>query len=210
MNTNEIYCGDSLSLIPQLDLKSNLIILHPPDLSDTGHTIDEYLGFLRCVYLECWSKLDDNGMLVSINTDRKMKGIFAKHHEIMKIMDGKHLINYKIWAKSLKGNLFIPTFAHCLFYAKGQTTNNRQLDFMPDVWLIPQEKVRNYPGKDNFPYALIERILKNHSKEGDLVLDPFAGSGTTLVCAQNLKRLYVGFELNPAFVSLTKSRLQIY
>lgn len=45
------------------------------------------------------------------------------------------------------------------------------------------------------------------TRPGDLVLDPFAGSGTTLVAARNLQRKYVGIELNAEYVALAEQRL---
>jgi DNA modification methylase len=57
------------------------------------------------------------------------------------------------------------------------------------------------------PEKLIERIVKASSNEGDLVLDPFAGVGTTLAVCKKLKRNFIGFELNPDFVSIIKERI---
>lgn len=57
------------------------------------------------------------------------------------------------------------------------------------------------------PEKLIERIIKASSNEGDIVLDPFTGVGTTLVVCQKLKRNFIGFELNQDFVEITNERL---
>ena len=51
-----------------------------------------------------------------------------------------------------------------------------------------------------YPLKLADRLIKMYSKEGDTVLDPFLGIGTTLIAAQNLKRHGIGIELNPKFV----------
>jgi DNA modification methylase len=58
-----------------------------------------------------------------------------------------------------------------------------------------------------FPEAIPEICIKAGSKEGDLVLDPFAGSGTTLAVAKRLGRQYVGCELNPKYIHLIQERL---
>jgi DNA modification methylase len=58
------------------------------------------------------------------------------------------------------------------------------------------------------PEKLIERIVKASSSEGDLVLDPFSGVGTTFAVCKNLKRNFIGFELNPDFIAITKERVQ--
>ena len=58
-----------------------------------------------------------------------------------------------------------------------------------------------------FPVGLPTFFIKSMTREGDLVLDPFAGSGTTLVAAQDLHRKYLGFELVPEYVELARERL---
>ncbi len=57
------------------------------------------------------------------------------------------------------------------------------------------------------PKKLIERIVKANSNEGDLILDPFAGTGTTLVVCQKLKRKYIGFEIDRNLVPICEERL---
>jgi len=93
-----------------------LIILHPPDLSETDFDMVDYKSFLTDIYTKCLNKLHQNGVLVSINTDRKSKGIYAKHIDIFNIMKNAHLTDYKILIKTLKANLFVPTFSHILCY----------------------------------------------------------------------------------------------
>jgi len=62
--------------------------------------------------------------------------------------------------------------------------------------------------KTQKPLALIERIIKASSKEGDLVLDPFLGSGTTAVVCQNLNRNFIGIEINPDYCKISEKRLK--
>ena len=57
------------------------------------------------------------------------------------------------------------------------------------------------------PVALLERIIKTSSKEGDVVLDPFCGSGTTLVAAKGLNRNYIGMDLSQEAVAIARNRL---
>ena len=57
------------------------------------------------------------------------------------------------------------------------------------------------------PRALYERIIKASSNEGDIVLDPFCGSGTTLDAAQTLGRNYIGIDQNPEAIEICRKRL---
>jgi site-specific DNA-methyltransferase (adenine-specific) len=58
-----------------------------------------------------------------------------------------------------------------------------------------------------FPPKLIEPCVLAGSKPGDIVLDPFAGSGTTGVVALRHKRDFIGIELNPDYIALINKRL---
>jgi site-specific DNA-methyltransferase (adenine-specific)/adenine-specific DNA-methyltransferase len=58
------------------------------------------------------------------------------------------------------------------------------------------------------PEKLIERIVKASSNEGDVVLDPFSGVGTTFAVCKKLNRNFIGFEINPDYIAIAKQRLQ--
>ena len=57
------------------------------------------------------------------------------------------------------------------------------------------------------PMSLATQCVSITSEPGDIVLDPYAGSGTTLLAARKLNRRWVGIELNPVFVDLIERRL---
>ena len=80
-----------------------------------------------------------------------------------------------------------------------------------DVWFIPvlnsQSKERTgYPTQK--PLALLERIIKASSNEGDVVLDPFCGCATACVAAHNLNRQWVGIDISPKAYELVRERIQ--
>jgi DNA modification methylase len=74
------------------------------------------------------------------------------------------------------------------------------------VWTVASSP---YPGAHfaTFPPKLIEPCILAGSRPGDTVLDPFAGSGTTLYVAKELNRQCIGIELNPAYIQLIDKRL---
>ncbi len=78
------------------------------------------------------------------------------------------------------------------------------------VWQFFYEK-RDIRKKDlhpaTFPISLAKKVIELFSHEGELVLDPFVGSGTTLVAAQDLNRNAVGFDLQSSYIDLCKQRL---
>lgn len=59
-----------------------------------------------------------------------------------------------------------------------------------------------------FPDRLARDLIECFSSEGDLVLDPMSGSGTTCVMAKNLKRSYLGIEINPDYIKIAKDRIK--
>ncbi len=76
-----------------------------------------------------------------------------------------------------------------------------------DVWEIPSESARRIGHPAPFPVALPRRLIELYTYEGDLVLDPFIGSGTTAVAATRTGRRYVGVETDPGYVELARARL---
>lgn len=71
----------------------------------------------------------------------------------------------------------------------------------------------NYKDKKQYghptikPLDIIKNFIINSSNDGDIVLDPFMGSGTTCVAAKELGRKYIGFEINEKYFNIAKDRL---
>lgn len=78
---------------------------------------------------------------------------------------------------------------------------------MNSVWRISADRVGRALGHPfTFPEDLIERLVKLYTFAGETVLDPFVGSGTTVVVAEKLDRLGIGFELSEKYIGLCKAR----
>lgn len=90
--------------------------------------------------------------------------------------------------------------------------------FCGEVWHITSErhkrkingKIQKMEHLTPKPFELIERIIKASSKDGDIVLDCFVGSGTTAVVSQKLKRNFLCSDKNKKYVILTNKNLKIY
>jgi len=80
-----------------------------------------------------------------------------------------------------------------------------------DVWRIPLVR-GNVPERTGhpaqYPEKLVERIIKASTRPGDIVLDPFMGSGTTAVVAKRLKRHYIGYETNKEYIKMANRRIE--
>jgi len=85
-----------------------------------------------------------------------------------------------------------------------------QLKNPTDVWRISMvsgnfDERTSHPAQ--YPEELIERIILTGSNEGDIILDPFMGSGTTAVVAKKLGRNYLGYETMEEYCKMAKERL---
>jgi DNA modification methylase len=83
-------------------------------------------------------------------------------------------------------------------------------DFMActlDVWRLPPERAGRVGHPAPFPVELPERLIDLFTFRGDLVLDPFMGSGSALVAAARKDRRYVGYDLDPAYVEVARRRV---
>ena len=85
-------------------------------------------------------------------------------------------------------------------------TNDEFLDATLDVWRFAPESARRVSHPAPFPVELPERLIHLFTYEGDVVLDPFCGSGTTLVAAARTGRHGVGFDTDPDYVAIANAR----
>ena len=76
-----------------------------------------------------------------------------------------------------------------------------------DVWEMRPEHARRVGHPAPFPVELPERLLRLYTYRGDVVLDPFMGSGSTAVAAVRNDRRYVGYETDAAYVELARDRV---
>ena len=139
-----------------------------------------------------------------MNTDNKIKD---KIHWVGNLSENEMtwcFKNNKRWTFNLD-DISIPSLNYRPDRYKTQFKNPS------DVWSIPlvsgnSKERTSHPAQ--YPEKLIERIIKASSNEGDLVLDPFMGSGTTAVVAKRLNRKFVGYETNKDYLSILKTRLK--
>jgi DNA modification methylase len=99
-------------------------------------------------------------------------------------------------------HLWLSSIECCVFARKSGAVFNEHCASC--VWDNPSGQRTQHPTQK--PLELMRRIISASTNERDLVLDPFAGSGSTLVAAERLGRRWVGIELNPEYCEIARKR----
>lgn len=86
-------------------------------------------------------------------------------------------------------------------------TKEQFLDFTKSVWAIPAESATKVGHPAPFPVELPLRLIQLYTFTGDVVLDPFMGSGQTAIASLKAGRHYVGYEINEEYVTLSQRRI---
>ncbi len=235
MNNIKIIQGDALELFKDIETNSvGLIIADSPyNLGkDYGNNhdlkgFDEYLKFSLSWLSEAHRVLKDSGTIYVFMGVRFISYLYD-------IMDRQLKMFFNSWicwhyTQGMGRKIgFSPRHDDILMFNKSRNfvfnldairvpqkyyraRNNMRGANPGDVWKFSHVHYCNanrqkHPTQK--PEGLMERMVLASTNEGDLVLDPFSGSGTTLRVCQQLKRRCIGFELNPEYVEMTKERLQ--
>jgi site-specific DNA-methyltransferase (adenine-specific) len=94
---------------------------------------------------------------------------------------------------------------------EGQTSTITKDDFLEltkSIWTFPAISAKRIGHPAPFPEELPRRLIELYTFEGDVVLDPFCGSGSTFVAAVNTGRTYVGYEIDSDYVELAQKRIK--
>ena len=87
-------------------------------------------------------------------------------------------------------------------------TSDEFMEATLDVWDIPPESAKRVNHPAPFPVELPERLIKLYTFKDDLILDPFLGSGSTLVAAARTDRRGAGYDMDPAYVAIARERVR--
>jgi modification methylase len=200
---------------------------------DAEGTFDDYLGMLARVFAETHRVLVPGGRAVVnvANLGRRPYLSLASHvYQIMEQI-GYLARGEVIWVKakgaagncawgswlSAKNPTFRDIHEYCLCFSKGrfdrlskgESTISAE-EFLAatlSVWEIPAEYAKRVGHPAPFPVALPARFTELYTYKGDLVLDPFMGSGTTAVAALRLGRRFVGYETNAEYLAAARKRI---
>ena len=217
---NTITKTDALTYLmtnPEYDY----VVLSPSDFGQLIYQGDvlnpDKIGILRykLFLTDLICKLNPKSGYVScIITDRKHDGMIISRMNLFVnefLSQGWEIHTRKIWAHSLKTNLYRLTFSEVITFRKrSHHTSTTPTDvFRPDVWLIETPKVdKEVSHHGIIPVELLGRLIGTYTKSGDIVLDPFCGSGSTLTVAKIMNRNYLGCEIDDKMFNLAKSNIK--
>jgi site-specific DNA-methyltransferase (adenine-specific) len=87
-------------------------------------------------------------------------------------------------------------------------SRNEFLENTKSVWTFPTESAKRIGHPAPFPIELPYRLIQLFSYSGEIVLDPFIGSGQTAIAALKSQRIYIGYEIEPTYVDLANRRIK--
>jgi site-specific DNA-methyltransferase (adenine-specific) len=225
---DEIYLGDARELLHEIPEGSvDLVVTDPPfaiefraartNYHRTGSRVlagyreippEEYRDFSSQWLEQAYRVLAETGSLYVFSGWNRLKDVLTALDNC-----GFVTVNHLIWKYQFgvfTKRKYVTSHYHILFAVKDpkQYLFHKAEHYPEDVWVINREywtgRVKT-PTK--LPRKLVERILTFSSRPGDLVLDPFLGSGTVPVVARDMGRHYLGFEIVPEYYEFAKQRL---
>ena len=129
------------------------------------------------------------------------------------IIKNKYNWNILIWHKinpvPAYNNTYLPDVEYCVFIRSKNCYFNSNLKYEAYRKVFTNKVNNTGLGHPTIkPLWIVEKMLKVSSREGDLILDPYLGSGTTAVAAKKLKRNYIGIEISKEYCEMADLRIK--
>ena len=207
MERNQIICGEASQILAQFPSNAiDLVVTDPPYLINykdrNGRTLenDDNPQAVLNVYPEIARVMKPDSYCVSFYGWSSID-LFSNAWK----RSGLRVIGHLVWPKRYASNTGLFRYSHEAAYvlAKGYPPR-------PNIRLSDtQEWI--YSGNHFHPteksVRILDPLINAFSNSGDIVLDPFSGSGSTVIAAANNGRSYIGIELNPTYCNIAKRRL---
>jgi site-specific DNA-methyltransferase (adenine-specific) len=204
---------------------------------DQNLSLDEYLGFLRRVWKETYRVLVPGGRVCINVANLGRKPYIPLHSYIIKDMQeiGYLMRGEIIWNKASSASPstawgswmsaanpvlrdiheYILIFSKQTFSRKKQKKENtilkeQFLEWTKSVWTFPAVSAKKIGHPAPFPVELPYRLIQLYSFKGDIVLDPFVGSGSTCLAALKANRRYIGYDINEKYIKLADNRIKSF
>jgi site-specific DNA-methyltransferase (adenine-specific) len=218
------HIGDCLDLVKKLDDNSIDLIVTSPPYFNSSHKYQRGTGFhytadvgeplyvIEDFFDAVKPKLKMTGTVcLNLGFSYGETGVMRPYDILNRLRRNGYFVNDQIiWHKNnpipLRNRL---TNAYELIFVLSKTPETKYYtsEYTHNVWKFP---VGNGKGNHSavFPIELPKLCITHFSKENDLVLDPFMGSGTTSLACIELKRKWIGFELNSSYSSSSTGKNQ--
>jgi site-specific DNA-methyltransferase (adenine-specific) len=202
---------------------------------DDDLTLDEYLELLTRVFAQCYRKLVTGGRACINIANIGRKPYVPLHAMVIEIMlDLGFLMRGEIiWDKSTSAGgscawgswmsasnpVLRDYHEYILVFSKQSYSKNRAqekrntierdefIQWTKSIWTFPAVNAKKIGHPAPFPIELPHRLINLYSYEGDVVLDPFCGSGTTCLAAIQNKRNYIGYDISEEYIRLSQKRI---
>ncbi|NWF96955.1 MAG: site-specific DNA-methyltransferase [Candidatus Thorarchaeota archaeon] len=204
---------------------------------DEDLNLDDYIGMLRDVFSETHRVLLSGGR-ACVNIANVGRKPYIPYHKF--VMDAMLEVGFLmrgeiIWNKgagagvstawgswrSASNPVLRDTHEYILVFSKGKfsrsskgtkstITREEFLEFTKSVWEFPPESAKRVGHPAPFPVELPYRCIQLYTFEGEVVLDPFCGVGTTAVSAMRTGRHFICIDVNPEYVEKARARVDEY
>jgi adenine-specific DNA-methyltransferase len=204
---NQVINGDCLAILPQLPaLSVDFVLTDPPylahyrDRSDRTVLNDNRAEWLTPAFSEIYRVLKPDRFCVSFYGWSQVDRFFAAWR-----VAGFRPIGHLVWPKRYASAQRFLGYCHEQAYLLAKGSPPLPPAVIPDVLEWRYTGNRFHPTQK--PVPSLKPVIESFTEPGDIVLDPFAGSGSTLLAAKILGRRYVGIELDAQYVETAKGRL---
>jgi len=203
---NKIICGDCLEVMKEMSDKCvDLVLTDPPygigESNEKNASRGKLADPTNYGHYEWDSEKIDVGYFIEIKRISRNQVIFGGNYYGNILGDTSC---YLVWDKMN----YTSDFADCEL---AWTSFDSAVRIFRWQWMgmlqqdMSRKEIRTHPTQK--PLALFTWILKKYTKESDLILDPFLGSGTTAEACKLLKRNFIGIEINPEYCKIAEERL---
>jgi|TARA_Y100000289_G_scaffold29921_1_gene29630 DNA modification methylase len=201
---NKFYHENCIERLTNKKFKYNYIITSPPDFSEIGLSLKEsYYTWIKG-YIENFNPI--NGFVTICITDRRGNGgVITKHKEVIDAFQsiGWEVHSYKIWVKSFNIDLYKLPYQHLITFTQNKRKVPPTKRILEDIFCIKPSGFKN-----SMPVEICSRHINCFTELGEVVYDPFLGSGTTAIACKLNERRWVGSEINKDIIPIIEERLK--